>query len=228
MCLQICQSALSCWSSRCQYEPFRRCWPTPRTRLRGWVWKDTHVTCTWMYSRLFSDQGFPQVRLAGWDTNLVTTQRRRWLTRKQRERVCLLICSCLAKVIYTLPYVRWLLAGTNATVQSSEKEAADHFPTSIRFHYTVSMLRFQTVPQQWYHLLVWSALCSCCPLIMQMWFCLTVISYLSSQTRRTLSVLLYMWYKWLYLSIFYIKTISGMIFAAVILVFILHVSWMYM
>ncbi|KAA8581146.1 hypothetical protein FQN60_002727 [Etheostoma spectabile] len=35
MCLRIFPSAPLCWSSRCQYEPFRRCWPTPRRRLRG-------------------------------------------------------------------------------------------------------------------------------------------------------------------------------------------------
>lgn len=44
MCLQICPSAPLCWSSRCRYERFRRCWPTLRRRLRGWVWRelDTH------------------------------------------------------------------------------------------------------------------------------------------------------------------------------------------
>lgn len=38
MCLQTCPSVPSYWSSHCRYEPFRRCWPIRRRRLKRWVW----------------------------------------------------------------------------------------------------------------------------------------------------------------------------------------------
>lgn len=37
MCLQTCQSVPLYWSNPCRYEPFRRCWPTQKRRLRRWV-----------------------------------------------------------------------------------------------------------------------------------------------------------------------------------------------
>ena len=42
MCLQTCPSAPLFWSSLCRSGRCRRCWPTPRRRLKGWVARCSH------------------------------------------------------------------------------------------------------------------------------------------------------------------------------------------
>lgn len=86
----------------------------------------------WVYSTLFSDQGFLWLRPAGWDTGQMK-HREKEVVDKQGERVHLLICSFLDKVISTLPYVRWFLASSNAQFKAARPRLLISFHQDVDF-----------------------------------------------------------------------------------------------
>lgn len=181
MCLQICPSALLCWSSRCRYEPFRRCWPTPKRRLRGWVWRHTHTHQgrgdEWMYSRVFSDQGFhlPDERGGGgwhrnresesayWSVHSWLKSSTLFLTVCQSSEKELLSCTECFNYSY-----RFKCDPVSSVILPNRKTASNSNSTFIR-----------------------------------------LIQFITSQH-------------------FYIRAISGMIFAGVVFVFTRHVAGTYM